>query len=95
MFSKIFVLFPNNVLMPISILDINECSDNRYTCQYGKCSNLPGGWICECKDGFEITNIDSFQRKCDGEFTFKVTMSVAQCYCTCMYCVFQKKNMIE
>ncbi|XP_053387847.1 fibrillin-1-like isoform X2 [Mercenaria mercenaria] len=32
--------------------DINECTDNDYSCHGGECINIPGGWYCDCPAGY-------------------------------------------
>lgn len=34
-----------------SCSDVDECKENSRICNGGKCSNIPGGFICTCTEG--------------------------------------------
>ena len=41
--------------MLLSCADINECAEDGELCRAGFCRNEPGGWECECREGWQLT----------------------------------------
>lgn len=37
------------------LVDVNECQDSAGICEGGACINTDGGFICECPDGFVLS----------------------------------------
>ena len=45
----------NIQLLLLSCADINECVEDGELCRAGFCRNVPGGWECECREGWQLT----------------------------------------
>lgn len=51
-----------------SVSDIDECALERSLCQpHGVCENRPGGYVCVCNDGYELSED---KHSCEGESWF-------------------------
>ena len=50
----------------VGLTDVDECTSKREDCdrRSTECVNLPGGYECLCKAGFEIFN----KMKCKGKY---------------------------
>lgn len=49
----------------IIVLDINECQTIQGVCQHGRCTNLQGGYRCQCQPGYSVS---SDGKHCIGEY---------------------------
>lgn len=38
-------------------LDIDECNIMHGVCGDGECQNIPGSFMCKCKDGYETSQL--------------------------------------
>lgn len=48
----------------VLLVDINECDNGKNDCHgNAKCSNVPGSYTCQCKEGFVGDG-----RRCDGTY---------------------------
>lgn len=43
------------ILYACMLTDVNECQDSGGICEGGACVNTDGGFICECPDGFVLS----------------------------------------
>lgn len=49
-------IFKYNILVYI-YLDIDECSIMHGVCGDGECQNIPGSFVCKCKEGYETSQL--------------------------------------
>lgn len=40
-----------------TFLDIDECSIMHGVCGDGECQNIPGSFVCKCKEGYETSQL--------------------------------------
>ena len=60
-------------------LDINECTEDRHSCQHGRCVNKYGGYDCDCDAGYSGQYCQQGAHDKLACFTYVRTSAVVTC----------------